>query len=223
MKIVSSGLLYRDTVESLNNEFKNDNSNTIVILGGILYSLYYQELKKSSIPDLHQKYDKIIVFNQEQLHTNQRNNIPIEYQNWIKEADEVWDYDETNFDILYKFNKNIRLHILKPYKDWSVFPKVEKDIDFLFYGAINDRRSYALSELSKKYRVCFLTHEWQDLDQYIIRSKNLLNIHFYDDSALQEQARMVRWIGSPCNIISEKSTKNYLGVPEFSYNEILAL
>ena len=223
MKIVSSGLLCKDTADSLSNEFKYDNSNTIVILGGILYSMYYQELKKTSIPDLHQKYDKVIIFNQEQLHTNQRDNIPAGYQDWIKEADEVWDYDETNFDILYKLNKNIKLHILKPYKDWAVFPKVEKDIDFLFYGALNDRRSNVLSELSKKYRVCFLTHEWKNLDQYIIRSKNLLNIHFYEDSALQEQARIIRWIGSPCNIISEKSTKNYLEVPELSYEEILRL
>ena len=223
MTIISSGPAFIDSVDALKNEYKDDNSNTVVILGASDYSMIYSSLKKKTFPDFNKKYDKVIVFNQEPLYTTQTNKLPIEYQEWIMKADEVWDYDETNFDILYKLNKNIKLHILKPYKDWTAFPNVEKDIDFLFYGVMNDRRNNVLSELSKKYRVCFLTHEWQNLDYYIVRSKNLLNIHFYEDCPLQEQARMIRWIGSPCNIISEKSIRNYLDIPEFSYEELLAL
>lgn len=223
MKVVSSGPAYKDSVDALNNEFRDDSSNTIIVLGACYYSQCYYALKGIKFPDFHRKYDKVVVFNQEQLHIK-NNTLTTYYKEWLRQADEVWDYDETNFDLLYEYNNNIKLHLLKPYKDWSIYtPPIGKDIDILFYGRMNDRRSYLLSELSKKYRVCFLTNEWQELDYYIIRSKILLNIHYYEDSALQEQARMIRWIGSPCRIISEKSVKNYLGVEEYTYEELLKL
>ena len=169
------------------------------------------------------QFNKIIVFNQEQLHAQQRNFLTPEYKSWLMLADEVWDYDEANFDVLNQLNKNVKLHLLQPYKDWSVYEQVEKDIDFLFYGAMNAHRSYLLSKLSEKYHVCVLQNEWQKLDEFIMRSKALLNIHFYYECALQEQARMIRWIGAPCRVLSEKSVKNYLGVEEMTYNELLQL
>ena len=56
-----------------------------------------------------------------------------------------------------------------------------------------------------------------------MRSKVLLNLHYYYESSMQEQARMIRWIGSPCRIVSEKSFKNYLNVEEFEYKELMNL
>jgi hypothetical protein len=56
-----------------------------------------------------------------------------------------------------------------------------------------------------------------------MRSKILLNIHYYYECALQEQARMIRWIGAPCRIISEKSFKNYLNVEELEYVDMFKL
>jgi hypothetical protein len=40
---------------------------------------------------------------------------------------------------------------------------------------------------------------------------------------LQEQARMIRWIGAPCRIVSEPSVHNYLGVEEMSWEELKTL
>jgi hypothetical protein len=40
---------------------------------------------------------------------------------------------------------------------------------------------------------------------------------------MQEQARMIRWIGSPCRIVSEKSHKNYLNVEEMNYEDLVNL
>ena len=40
---------------------------------------------------------------------------------------------------------------------------------------------------------------------------------------MQEQARMIKWIGAPCRIISEKSWKNYLGVEEYEYEDLFNL
>jgi len=110
---------------------------------------------------------------------------------------------------------DVKLHVLKPYKDWSAFKPVAKDIDILFYGSMNEHRAKILNELKKKYKVAIIqTWDGRVLDSYIMRSKVLLNLHFYYESSMQEQARMIRWIGSPCRIVSEKSWKNYLNVEE---------
>ena len=214
-----------DTVQSLINEFKDDKTNDVVIVGIYEVSkIYTFDYFKKLYPN-----SKIIAFNQEPLMAEQRQFMHKLFYNFLVEADEIWDYDERQVDLLKSINKNTKLHILKPYKDWSKYPKVDKDIDILFYGSINEHRSKILNELKKKYKVLVLSNNtrnpvWGDsLDKLILRSKVLLNIHFYYECSMQEQARMIRWIGSPCRIISEKSYKNYLNVEEMTYDEILKL
>jgi hypothetical protein len=58
-----------------------------------------------------------------------------------------------------------------------------------------------------------------DLIPYIRTAKVLLNLHKHD-SALQEQARMIRWISSNAQIVSEPSRKNYMNVLEVSVNDM---
>lgn len=208
---------FNDTIDSLKNEFKDDKSNNVIICGAHDFS------KTQSIDIYKKKYDRVIIFNQEPLTATQRQFMHLGYFAWLKQADEVWDYDEQNIEILKLIRPDIKLHILKPYKDWSVYKPVEKDIDILFYGTMNEHRAKILNELKKKYKVEILTNCWntQILDNYIMRSKVLLNLHFYYESSMQEQARMIRWIGSPCRIVSEKSHKNYLNVEEMNYKDLV--
>jgi len=210
MNFVSSHPAFNDTIDSLKNEFKDDKSNNVIICGAHDFS------RTQSIDFYKKKYDKVIVFNQEPLTATQRQFMHKGYFAWLKQADEVWDYDEQNIEVLKLIRPDVKLHILKPYKDWSKYAPVAKDIDILFYGSMNEHRAKILNELKKKYKVVILTNCWNtnELDDYILRSKILLNIHYYYESSMQEQARMIRWIGSPCRIISEKSYKNYLNVEE---------
>ncbi len=221
MKFLSAGPAFIDTVDSLKNEFSSDSSNTLVVLGAYHFSTAlgksFSELRESY------KSDKIVLFNQEQLHAKQRNFCTNEYLNWLKQADEVWDYDEKNIEYLQKIRSDVKLHVLKPFKDWSKYQVPEKDIDILFYGAMNEHRATVLSELRKRYNVVSVVGFGDALDEFILRSKVLLNIHFYYECAMQEQARMIRWIGAPCRIISEKSWKNYLVVEELEYEDLLKL
>ena len=217
MNFISSHKAFNETIDSLKNEFKDDKSNNLVICGAHDFS------RTQSIEQYKKKFDKVIVFNQEPLTATQRQFMHKGYFTWLKQADEVWDYDEQNIEVLKLIRPDVKLHILKPYKDWSKYPKVEKDIDILFYGSTNEHRTKLLDVLKKKYNVVHFREgnaHWEDLDQYILRSKILLNIHYYYECAMQEQARMIRWIGSPCRIISEKSHKNYLGVEEMDYEEM---
>lgn len=215
MNFLSSHPAFNDTIDSLKNEFKDDKSNNVIICGAHDFS------RTQSIDFYKKKYDKVIVFNQEPLTATQRQFMHLGYFAWLKQADEVWDYDEQNIEVLKLIRPDVKLHILKPYKDWSVYKPVAKDIDILFYGSMNEHRAKILNELKKKYKVVIL-NSWDGrvIDNHIMRSKILLNLHYYYECSMQEQARMIRWIGSPCRIISEKSHKNYLGVEEKTYDEL---
>ena len=208
MNFLSSHPAFNDTIDSLKNEYKDDRSNDVIICGGHDFSRRY------SLDYFKQRYGRVIVFNQEPLLATQRQFMHKGYLQWIKQADEVWDYDEQNIELLNYLRSDIKLHVLKPYKDWSKFKPVNKDIDILFYGSMNDHRRKILDELKKRYKVSIVEAYGEVLDRYILRSKILLNIHYYYECAMQEQARMIRWIGSPCRIVSEKSWKNYLNVEE---------
>jgi len=225
MNYFSTHSAFNDTIDSLKNEFKDDKSNTVIVFGS-------QHIPFSEFCSLKEKYDKIIVFQMEPLTTQQKiiwsssgQNIDKNYFAWLKHADEVWDYDEQNFEILNLIRPDVKLHTLKPYKNWNLYPPVEKDIDILFYGVMNEHRSIIINELKKRHNVVVLTDCWNQnlLDQYILRSKILLNLHYYYDAACQEQARMIRWIGAPCRIVSEKSHKNYLNVEEFDYEDLVKI
>ena len=218
MNFVYSHPAFNDTIDSLKNEFKDDKSNNVIICGA------HDISRTQSIVLYKKKFDKVIVFNQEPLTATQRQFMHKGYFAWLKQADEVWDYDEQNIEVLKLIRPDVKLHILKPYKDWSKYAPVAKDIDILFYGTMNEHRTKILNELKKKYKVAIIqTWDGHVLDSYIMRSKVLLNLHYYYESSMQEQARMIRWIDSPCRIVSEKSWKNYLGVEEKEYNELVKL
>ena len=221
MNFILSHPAFNDTIDSLKNEFKDDMSNNVIICGAHDFS------RTQSIDLYKKKYDKVIVFNQEPLTATQRQFMHKGYFAWLKQADEVWDYDEQNIEVLNLIRPDVKLHILKPYKDWSVYKPVAKDIDILFYGSMNEHRAKILNVLKKKYKVVIFSYQnnqnWNNLDSYILRSKILLNIHFYYESSMQEQARIIRWIGAPCRIVSEKSWKNYLGVEEMNYEDLVNL
>lgn len=216
MQFVQSHPAFNDTIDSLKHEFKDDTSNRVIICGA------HDLSRGHSIDEYKKKYGKVIVFNQEPLRAKQRKFMHFEYFVWMKQADELWDYDEENVKCLTLIRPDAKLHLLKPYKEWP--KEAEKDIDILFYGSMNDHRKKILDELSKRHNVKVLTKCWGDeLDSWILRSKILLNLHYYTETALQEQARMIRWIGAPCRIVSEPSVHNYLGVEEMTEKDLLSL
>lgn len=216
MQFVQSHPAFNDTIDSLKHEFKDDTSNRVIICGA------HDLSRGHSIDEYKKKYGKVIVFNQEPLRAKQRKFMHFEYFVWMNQADELWDYDEENVKYLKLIRPDAKLHLLKPYKEWP--KEAEKDIDILFYGSMNDHRKKILDELSKRHNVKVLTKCWGDeLDSWILRSKILLNLHYYTETALQEQARMIRWIGAPCRIVSEPSVRNYLGIEELTTDEILML
>lgn len=216
MHFVQSHLAFNDTIDSLRNEFKYDTTNTVVICGA------HDLSKWQTFDEYRKKYSKIVVFNQEPLLAKQRQFMHPMYYAWIVQADEVWDYDNVNCQVLKLIRPDVKLHVLKPYKRWPT--NYKKDVDILFYGSLNSHRLKILNAIRKRHNVKILTDCWNsnELDSWILRSRILLNLHYYNESSLQEQARMIRWIGAPCRIISETSVHNYLGVEEKTETELIS-
>jgi SAM-dependent methyltransferase len=84
--------------------------------------------------------------------------------------------------------------------------KVKKDIDVLFYGAINERRLNVINELKEKKINIFATnHAYCSVrDSLISRSKIVLNLHYYTPGTL-EVARLGYLWANKKSIVSEKN------------------
>ena len=110
MKIIYTNPVFIDTAHSVMNEFRDDTSNTLLIIGAINVCADndYAEYTKG--------YDRVIIYNQEPYDSLLVSNFPEKYMDWLRRADEVWDYTEENVQYLAAQGIQARLHILKPYK-----------------------------------------------------------------------------------------------------------
>lgn len=197
-----------DTYYSLLKEFTYDDSNNCIILSAFKETMTLDELKN--------KYGKIIVYNLEnywESFLKLKN-----YRTFIENADEVWDYDEENIKNLSSIRNDIKLHLLKPFIKIN---EQEKEYDVLFYGMLTERRKHLLNMLiNDNINVKIIDNLYgDDLNEYIAKSKCLINIHKYE-KCLQEQARLIRCVNN-ITIFSEKSPNNYMNVNEYAYNELV--
>ena len=192
------------------NYRKELNDNDLLIIG---YCVYHS-LKK--IKEEYPGYERYIVYQLEPL-TNKH--YWYNYQkiiNNIKTADEVWDYDLDNINLLKengisaKFKPFLYTESLKRINNWE-----EPDIDVLFYGSLREDRFKILSDISEKTlytSFMILTHtDGEKLDEYISRSKIIIDLHTEGDNKIQKQSRIYyALINNKC-VVSQKSKQNYFG------------
>lgn len=97
----------------------------------------------------------------------------------------VWDYSERNLAWLKNNGINPGASLV-PIGYVPTLTRISgneaQDIDVLFYGWVNERRKRIIDELvSSGLRVVALHNSFgTELDQYISRSKVIVNIHFYE-------------------------------------------
>jgi len=145
----------------------------------------------------------------------------------LEGALEVWDYSREN--IVFLDGEGIAAQFLPVgyHADLEIIPRgVEKDIDVLFYGSINARRQAILDRLGKIHgaRIANLSAIYgRERDDYIARSKIVLNMHYYE-TAILEQVRVSFLLNNACFVVSEESVDNpYEGLPLASVpHELLA-
>lgn len=211
-----------DHVEiSLKEMFENNPrfDNVVFLLGYNCYDNFsYIKTKYSG--------KKIIIIQLEQLFHGSKwwNNKTVVF---LKSADEVWDYDKNNITFLKRNGISAKFFPLPYTESLKKIPfNKNMDIDVLFYGYQNDRRANILTSLQNNYgklKIVSLFNIWGDeLDQYISRSKIILNIHYFDKSMTQEQVRLYYLIINNKVVVSESSAINYYdgSIIESKYSEI---
>ena len=186
---------------------------------------------------------KVIVYQLEQLYNygsqwyNPKSNNPViqkrtkHIKEWLDNADEIWDYDLDNKEFLETLGYKVKHVPLSVDTDLGYKITVPKKLyDLVFYGAINDKRFTWLEQFDKKYKLLFIGNPVnpekyklkymlppafeEDLFQNVLKAEIALNLHYYD-SNLQEQIRLFELLSNNVKVISEKSKRNYLNIPEF--------
>jgi hypothetical protein len=127
-----------------------------------------------------------IIYNAEQVGTKA---IKPEYVRLMKDH-EVWDYSKVNIERLEKDHGIKAKHVpigYHPCMTNPLMPKLDQDIDVLFYGSINQRRRVILDQLKANgLKVIELFGVYgEKLDEYIARSKVVLNVHYYDTAIFE--------------------------------------
>ncbi|TPL95893.1 hypothetical protein FJ960_27180 [Mesorhizobium sp. B2-3-11] len=125
-----------------------------------------------------------IIFNVENHTSNWMSN---EYTNILRRFP-VWDYSSSNSLFLSAIISR-DVYYLRPFyvRSLSRIIDTNEDIDVLFYGSFNERRSKILDEMrSRGLHVEAVYNVFGDrLDGLIARSRVVLNLHFYDSGQLE--------------------------------------
>lgn len=182
-------------VDYQSNRLRNDATN--IVLG-------YQILGDASqIPEC-----EFIIYQLEQLSDREGWFRP-ELLEFFRRATSVWDYSTENIAFLAERGIHHTQHLpLGFHERMQVIPPREPDIDFLFYGCLNERRQKILDQLAKDYSVHVLFGCYgPERDAFIARSKVVLNIHFYE-AQIMEQPRLSYLLNNRRFVLSEDSPVN---------------
>lgn len=126
--------------------------------------------------------DSTVILNTEQIYTDPKswNETIIA---WAKNF-EVWDYSIRNIEKFHELGisgvKHLKIGFQKELVRLN--RSAAKDVDILFYGCINERRKKILDQLEKsglKVKTLFGVYG-KERDDWIERSKLVLNHHFYE-------------------------------------------
>ena len=172
-----------------------------------------------------------IVFNTEQIESNT--------EEWreriIKLANrniELWDYSLFNIKFTQdKTNIKAKLFEIGYQRELNrITHKKTKKVDVLFYGSINDRRKIIIDKLiEKNIKVkCLFGVYGKDRDDWIAKSKLVLNMHMYD-SKIFEIIRVFYLMTNGVPVVAEyddktKINNNFLmGIKTAPYNDLVEM
>ena len=210
-----------------------DNVDDFLILGQYLH-IPAEQIKKNIQSS--EKINKLIVYQLEPLVANhwwQTQHII----NNIRHADEVWDYDLQNIEILRRHGIDAKFKPIKYAKNLERIQNSENpDIDLLFYGTPTPYRQdfirnfttnlviYPGEELIAKLNFVWLYNiSDHKLDEFIGRSKIVLNLPPYESETRQQQTRIGYLLNNNKCVLSKHSPINYFGdsIIEFGdYNNL---
>lgn len=150
----------------------------------------------------------IIIYNWEQVASDVPHFTPRYMRQMINTH--VWDYNINNVAALKLAGVQDVHHVPMSYTDnmTCIHSHEVQDIDVLFYGVINDRRKRALHAIRAMGLNVVSTEEcpWMKgevRDQYIARSKVVLNMHYFDVAKIFEVVRVSYLLANKKAVVSE--------------------
>ena len=218
------GGVWDSLAKMLEENYANpENAHCTVVMGAYVHNPISEIRKTITSP--------IIIYQTEPLVENHWWRIEHIVNN-IRGADEVWDFDYQNVQILQSYGIDAKFRPPLYTERLKNVQNIENpDIDVLFYGTLTPYRSKMIYDLKEGP---FIPHTHfhivnnmnimtlynftgSKLQEYIARSKIILNISPYDGDRRQEQVRIFyNLINGKC-VISEKAPINYYEemVPEY--------
>lgn len=141
--------------------------------------------------------------------------------NNIRGADEVWDYDLDNIEVLKKYDIDAKFRPMRFSRSLQRISNQDNpDIDLLFFGNVTDYRNRFFnwfwnntnSNVFAKLNFVWVKNFTDiKLDEFIGRSKIILNLNPYDGVTRQQQTRIFYpLINNKC-VVSQRSPINYFG------------
>lgn len=120
----------------------------------------------------------------------------------------IWDYSPANLGYWRKHDIDATVVPLGYVAQMTrILPMPVPDVDVGFYGALNPRRAKVIDQLQRmpdlKFQAC--TAFGKERDDFIRRCRVLLNVHFYENGKLYEQARVNYLLANRKAVTSELS------------------
>lgn len=205
MIILKKHFIFTHVEEFLKEYCKYDDSY-VCVLGYLTFS--YDE-----IVNIKKSGKKLIIYQLEQI----SNHLYSHNDRWLeilKLADIIFEYDESNKKILDSIGVSSIIVKLKYTKSLKTIKNKELDIDVLFYGSVNQKRKELLESIffENENRKIIVSQSLfgNELDEYISRSKIILNCHYYEMD-VQEQVRIFYPLINDKVVVSEYNTFNNFG------------
>ena len=134
----------------------------------------------------------------------------------------IWDYQNKNIELLNGRSLYVPFTYHEFLEEHFIREKVEKDIDFLFYGKLNKRRSQILDRLKQKYNMVHLeTTDYKSLYNHINRSKIVLYICFYENSKEFDFYRLTPLLSNKIFFLTEDIEKEDKEIKEIFENKMM--
>lgn len=122
-----------------------------------------------------------------------------DYAEILKQADTVWDYSAKNTERLIN-NYGIPAETVFPgyVREMTRLNRtINRDIDILFYGAVNIRRAEIIEAIQKrKINIAVFSGYGGDRDFMIARTRLVINIHYYNPAVLEVARLGYLWANS---------------------------
>lgn len=142
------------------------------------------------------------------------------FMRFFRSALVVWDFSVHNQAFLAQHDIASRYLNLGYHPALATIPAAPtKDIDVLFYGSFCERRENLVQLLLAECKLVTIKKRPQAVrDGLIARSKIVLNLHYFEDLTVLEQARVFYLLSNQVFVISETSLDNPYGDALVSYD-----